>query len=73
VGEVAEELRLSTQTVYRLIQRGQLPALRLGHRTYRIPAEDYAAYKAQLHTDAYTRVREAGAPPHIPGQTSITD
>lgn len=73
VAEVAEELRVSSQTVYRLIARGELPALHLGHRTYRIPTEDYAAYKAQLHTDAYTRVREAGAPQHIPGQTSITD
>jgi excisionase family DNA binding protein len=68
VREVAEELRISSQTVYRLIDSGELPALRLGHRTYRIPAEDYAAYKAKLHTDAYKRVRDAGLPPHIPGQ-----
>jgi len=35
VAEVADVLRVSTMTVYRLIQRGELDALRVG-RSYRI-------------------------------------
>lgn len=69
VAEVAEELRLSPMTVCRLIKGGQLVALRLGHRTYRIPTESYLAYKAKLHTEANQRA--AGLPAHIPGQTEI--
>ena len=37
--QVAEFLRLDTETVYRLIRRKQLAAIRIG-RTYRIPRED---------------------------------
>ena len=37
VAEVADVLRVSTMTVYRLIQRGELAALRVG-RSYRIRA-----------------------------------
>lgn len=39
VAEVAEMLRVSNMTVYRLVQSGQLPAVRIG-RSYRIRAED---------------------------------
>ena len=45
VAEVADVLRVSTMTVYRLIQRGELAALRVG-RSYRIRAsalDDYLA------------------------------
>lgn len=38
-GEVADQLRVSTMTVYRLIRRGQLPAVRVG-RNYRVRRED---------------------------------
>ena len=34
--EVAERLRISQKTVYRLVRRGELPALRFG-RAIRIP------------------------------------
>ena len=45
VAEVAERLRVSTMTVYRLIKRDELPALRIG-RSYRIDQSDLAAYLA---------------------------
>ena len=50
VAEVAEELRVSTMTVYRLIQREELPALRIG-RSYRIDRDDLAEYLAGGATD----------------------
>ena len=43
VAEVAERLRVSTMTVYRLIQRGELAALRIG-RSYRIEPSALDAY-----------------------------
>jgi excisionase family DNA binding protein len=43
VAEVAASLRVSTMTVYRLIQRDELGALRIG-RSYRIAPETLAAY-----------------------------
>ena len=36
VAEVAEMMRVSNMTVYRLVQSGKLPAVRFG-RSYRIP------------------------------------
>jgi len=36
VGEVAEMMRVSTMTVYRLVHSGGLPAVRFG-RSFRIP------------------------------------
>lgn len=41
--EVADRLRVSTMTVYRLIRRGELPAVRVG-RNYRVRAGDLEAY-----------------------------
>lgn len=41
--EVAEMLRVSTMTVYRLIRRGELPAVRVG-RSYRVRGPDLDAY-----------------------------
>jgi excisionase family DNA binding protein len=45
VAEVADALRVSTMTVYRLVQSGDLPALRVG-RAIRIPADGLGAYLA---------------------------
>lgn len=50
VAEVAEKLRVSTMTVYRLIQRDELPALRIG-RSYRIEQRDLDAYLSGQTTD----------------------
>lgn len=41
--EVAEQLRVSTMTVYRLIRGGDLPAVRVG-RNYRVRARDLDAF-----------------------------
>jgi excisionase family DNA binding protein len=41
--EVADELRVSTMTVYRLIRRGELPAVRVG-RNYRVRASALTSY-----------------------------
>ncbi|HEX9889632.1 MAG TPA: helix-turn-helix domain-containing protein [Nitriliruptorales bacterium] len=46
--EVADELRVSTMTVYRLIRSGELSAVRVG-RNYRVRRHDLDAYlDAQL-------------------------
>jgi len=44
VDEVAEILRVSPSSVYRRIQAGELPAVKLGHRQVRIKQEDLDAY-----------------------------
>ncbi len=41
--EVAERLRVSTMTVYRLIRAGDLPAVRVG-RNYRVREQDLVQY-----------------------------
>lgn len=47
-GEVADLLRVSTMTVYRLIRGGELPAVRVG-RSYRVRSVDLDSYlEAQL-------------------------
>jgi excisionase family DNA binding protein len=51
VAEVADQLRVSNMTVYRLIQSGQLPATRVG-RSYRIREEDLDRYLAEQYTQA---------------------
>ena len=43
--EVARELRVSTDTVLRLIERGELAALRVSERIYRIPVPALARYE----------------------------
>jgi excisionase family DNA binding protein len=43
VGEVAELMRVSNMTVYRLIKSGQLAAVRVG-KNYRIRRSDISRY-----------------------------
>lgn len=43
VAEVADHMRVSNMTVYRLIKAGELPAIRVG-KNYRIRAKELAAY-----------------------------
>jgi excisionase family DNA binding protein len=38
ITEVAERLRLTSQTIYKMIKRGTLPAIRVGSQ-WRIPVE----------------------------------
>ena len=51
VAEVAEELRVSNMTVYRLVQSGQIPAVRVG-RSYRIRATDFDRYLSEQYNQA---------------------
>lgn len=51
VGEVARQLRVSNMTVYRLINAGELAAVRVG-KSYRIREGDVDAYLAGRYTQA---------------------
>lgn len=54
VAEVANVIRVSRMTVYRLIRRGQLKAIRVG-RNYRVRSDDLNDYlEAQAVTDQGT-------------------
>lgn len=53
VGEVAQIMRVSNMTVYRLIKSGQLAAIRVG-KNYRIRRKDVERYL----TDRAVRVEE---------------
>ena len=49
--EVAQLMRVSKMTVYRLIRHGDLPAVRVG-RGYRIREEDVHRYLDSRYTEA---------------------
>lgn len=49
--EVAEQLRVSSMTVYRLIKSGELRAARIG-KSYRISEDDVDAYLEARFSDA---------------------
>jgi excisionase family DNA binding protein len=49
--EVAEQLRVSSMTVYRLIKSGELRAARIG-KSYRISEDDVDAYLQSRFSDA---------------------
>jgi excisionase family DNA binding protein len=51
VGEVAAVLRVSSMTVYRLINAGELPAGRIG-RSFRVRTEDLDRYLDDRFTKA---------------------
>lgn len=52
VAEVAEAMRVSNMTVYRLVHSGELPAVRFG-RSYRVPAQAVKEYLiAEQHAAA---------------------
>jgi excisionase family DNA binding protein len=51
VAEVAEHLRVSSMTVYRLVKAGDLPAVRVG-KSYRVREDDLDAYLAKQYTQA---------------------
>lgn len=48
--EVADELRVSTMTIYRLIRSGELPAVRVG-RNYRVRSSDLERYLSSQVVD----------------------
>jgi len=51
VAEVARMLRVSNMTVYRLVNAGELPAVRIG-KSYRVGQEDLDKYLADRYTQA---------------------
>ncbi|MFM8238545.1 MAG: helix-turn-helix domain-containing protein [Actinomycetota bacterium] len=51
VQEVADLMRVSSMTVYRLIKAGELPAVRVG-RAFRVSETDVDAYLAARYTQA---------------------
>ena len=51
VAEVAELMRVSKMTVYRLVHAGDLPAIRFGRR-YRVPESAVAAALQRPSADA---------------------
>jgi excisionase family DNA binding protein len=51
VNEVADLLRVSRMTVYRLIKEGDIAALRVG-RSYRLREDDVDDYLSQRYTVA---------------------
>lgn len=51
VSEVAGTLRVSNMTVYRLINAGQIPAVRVG-KSYRLREDDLDKYLAARYTEA---------------------
>lgn len=55
--EAATELRVSTDTVLRLIASGDLPALRVSARIIRIPVPAFAAFQAGRRSSRRAVVR----------------
>jgi excisionase family DNA binding protein len=51
VQEVADLIRVSSMTVYRLIKSGELPAVRVG-RSFRVRDVDVDTYLAERYTQA---------------------
>ena len=51
VAEVARQLRVSNMTVYRLINSGELPAVRIG-KSYRLREADVDRYLSSRYTAA---------------------
>jgi excisionase family DNA binding protein len=51
VNEVADLLRVSRMTVYRLIKDGQMKAIRVG-RNYRLREDDVDEYLSKRYTEA---------------------
>jgi excisionase family DNA binding protein len=51
VAEVADQMRVSNMTVYRLIKAGEIGAVRVG-KSYRIAEDDMDRYLASRYTEA---------------------
>ena len=51
VNEVADLLRVSRMTVYRMIKEGEMPAVRVG-RGYRLREDDVDTYLSDRYTEA---------------------
>jgi len=60
VAEVAQMMRVSGMTIYRLIRSGELRALRVGH-SYRVPAQALEQFLADGGSDWTETTQAAGA------------
>jgi excisionase family DNA binding protein len=58
IKEAAERLAISHDTVSRLIGRGELPAIRVSERLYRIPAPALERYESGMSATARRVVRK---------------
>jgi excisionase family DNA binding protein len=54
VARIAERLGLCKMTIYRLINAGRLPAVRVG-KSYRISERDFKAYLRKVKVDGDSR------------------
>ncbi len=64
--EAAEQLRVSPDTIHRLIAAGDLAALRVSPRVIRIPAPAFEAFQAGRAPSRRPAVRRSvGAEPHL--------
>ena len=50
VAEVADAMRVSRMTVYRLVHAGEVPAIRVG-KSFRVPASALEQYLAEATID----------------------
>lgn len=55
VHEVADLMRVSSMTVYRMVHSGEIPAVRFG-RSFRIPQSAVDAIVQQAQTDRWSDV-----------------
>ena len=51
VAEVADVMRISKMTVYRLVHSGEMPAVRVGH-SYRVPQDALEEYLSTSYIEA---------------------
>ena len=54
VQEVADVMRVSSMTVYRMVHSGEMPAIRFG-RSFRIPENAVSHLRAQVGADSIER------------------
>ena len=59
VAEVADVMRVSKMTVYRLVHSGELPAVQFG-RSYRVPESAVQHYLGQAMTQNFQGNRQTG-------------
>ncbi len=64
--DVASELDISSATVIRMIHKGELPAIHVSERIYRIPAASFEMYKAgTLRTVTPAPLRSVSQEPRL--------
>ena len=69
VAEVAEVMRVSKMTVYRLVHSGEMPAVRFG-RSYRVPENAVEQYLKGAVVDGPRRIRNRLSGPSCPAESS---